>query len=136
MKSLLTLCTLTTPFPSHPPVYCPCVKASVLLALGPLPPGCPPMPVPFLAGATQPYAGSCGGPRMGEPPSCACGWPCRAACCAFAPVHAPCPSPLGEGLEGHLHTPTGLSADSVLEVGACGENVAAVDRELGVCTAL
>lgn len=44
-------------------------------------------------------------PPHGEPPSCACGRPCRAACCAFAPVHAPCPSPLGEGLEGHLHTP-------------------------------
>lgn len=105
VKNLLTLCTLTTPLPSRSPVCCPCVKASVLLALGPLPPGCPPMPVPFLAGTSQPYAGSCGGPRMGEPPSCACGQLCRAACCASAPVHAPCPSPLGEGLEGHLSTP-------------------------------
>lgn len=42
---------------------------------------------------------------MGEPPSCACVQLCQAACCAFAPVHAPCPSPLGEGLEGHLPTP-------------------------------
>lgn len=92
-------------FPFHPPVCCPCMKASVLLALGPLPPGCPPVPVPFLAGTTQPYSGSCGGPRMGEPPSCACVQLCQAACRAFAPVHAPCPSPLGEGLEGHLPTP-------------------------------
>jgi hypothetical protein len=96
---------LTTPFPFHSPVCCPCMKASVLLALGPLPPGCPPMPVPFPAGTTQPCSGSGGGPRMGVPPSCACVQPCRAACCAFAPVHAPCPSPPGEGLEGHLPAP-------------------------------
>lgn len=122
-KSLLTLCTLTTPFPFHSPVCCPCMKASVLLALGPLPPGCPPVPVPFLAGTTQPCSGSCGGPRMGEPPSCACVRLCRAACCAFAPVHAPCPSPLGEGLEGHLPipraSPLALCAGGVCLLGEC-----------------
>lgn len=44
-------------------------------------------------------------PPHGGPPSCACVQLCKAACCAFAPVHAPCPSPPGEGLEGHLPTP-------------------------------
>lgn len=60
---------------------------------------------PFPGWNNPACSGSCGGPRMGEPPSCACVRLCRAACCAFAPVHAPCPSPLGEGLEGHLPIP-------------------------------
>lgn len=136
VKSLLTLCTLTTPLPSHPPVCCPCVKASVLLALGPLPPGCPPMPVPFLAGATQPYAGSCGGPRMGGPHHVHV-----ASCAKQHAVHLHLCM-----LRVLLHWERGLKATSpphgplcrlcALEVGACGENVAAADREMDVWTAL
>lgn len=136
LKGLLTLCTLTTPFPLHSPVCCSCMKASVLLALGPLPPGYPPMPVPFLAGTTQPCSGSGGGPRMGEPPSCACVQLCRAACCAFAPVHAPCPSPPGEGLEGHLPAPRAFLLALCARGGCLWGDVAAADRELGVWTAL
>lgn len=89
-------CTLATPFPSLSAVGC--VKASVLLALGALPPGLPLLPIPFLAGAAQLPAGHREVPTGGSAPCPVHGaGRCRAACLCICIRACSGSSPPGEG---------------------------------------